>query len=144
MIYFYDNIFLSNEKGGGILVKNMEIKEILEQLKENKLSIEQAEKELQKNQYEDLGFAKIDHNRKERVGKGEVVFCQNKPDEFLSKIYHTIYFEWTQEALGNCYRVYRGSDYSTIGFRLASDRLNYYYSTNISTYLGSRLALYIQ
>ena len=45
----------------------MEIKEILENLKENKLSIEQAEKEIKNNQYEDLGYAKIDHNRKERA-----------------------------------------------------------------------------
>lgn len=71
----------------------MEIKEILENLKENKLSIEQAEKEIKNNQYEDLGFAKIDHNRKERIGVAEVIFCQNKPDEFLSKIYNSIYKE---------------------------------------------------
>ena len=71
----------------------MEIKEILENLKENKLSIEQAEKEIKNNQYEDLGFAKIDHNRKERIGAAEVIFCQNKPDEFLSKIYNSIYKE---------------------------------------------------
>ena len=46
----------------------MEIKEILENLKEDKLSIEQAEKEIKNNQYEDLGYAQIDHNRKERAG----------------------------------------------------------------------------
>lgn len=77
----------------------MEIRKILKQLKENKISIEQAEKEIQNNQYEDLGYAKIDHNRKERAGVGEVVFCQNKPDEFLSKIYTTIYKE-NGEVLG--------------------------------------------
>lgn len=77
----------------------MEIKEILEQLKENKLSVEQAEKEIKKNQYEDLGYAKIDHNRRERAGIGEVIFCQNKPDEFLSEIYKTIYRE-NNEVLG--------------------------------------------
>lgn len=77
----------------------MEIKEILEQLKENKLSVEQAEEEIKKNQYEDLGYAKIDHNRRERAGIGEVIFCQNKPDEFLSEIYKTIYRE-NNEVLG--------------------------------------------
>lgn len=71
----------------------MEIKEILENLKENKITIEDAEKEIKNNQYEDLGYAKIDHNRKERSGTSEVVFCQGKPDEFLSKIYKTIYKE---------------------------------------------------
>ncbi len=77
----------------------MEIKEILEELKNNKLTIEQAEKEINKNNYEDLGFAKIDHNRKERIGSSEVIFCQNKPNEFLSKIYNSIYKE-NGEVLG--------------------------------------------
>ena len=81
------------------MLRTMEIKEILENLKEDKLSIEQAEKEIKNNQYEDLGYAKIDHNRKERAGVGEVVFCQNKPDKFLSKIYMTIYKE-DNEVLG--------------------------------------------
>lgn len=71
----------------------MEIKEILENLKENKMTIEDAKKKIKNNQYEDLGYAKIDHNRKERSGASEVVFCQGKPDEFLSKIYKTIYKE---------------------------------------------------
>lgn len=69
----------------------MEIKEILERLKNNEISIEEAEKEIQNNNYEDLGYAKIDHNRKERTGNSEVIFCQGKPDEFLTKIYTTIY-----------------------------------------------------
>lgn len=77
----------------------MEIKQILEQLKNNEITLEQAETEIKKNQYEDLGYAKIDHNRKERVGESEVVFCQGKPDEFLSKIYNTIYKE-NGEVLG--------------------------------------------
>ena len=68
----------------------MEIKEILEQLKDNKISIEDAEKRIKNYSFEDLGYAKIDHNRKERVGTSEVVFCQNKHNEYLSKIYKTI------------------------------------------------------
>lgn len=77
----------------------MEIREILEKIKNNEISVEQAEKEIKNNQYEDLGFAKIDHNRKERAGAGEVVLCQGKPNEYLSKIYHTIYLE-NGEVLG--------------------------------------------
>ena len=45
----------------------MEIKEILEKLQKNELTIEQAEKEIKNNNYEDLGYAKIDNNRKERI-----------------------------------------------------------------------------
>ena len=71
----------------------MKIKEILEKIQNHEISIADAEKEIKHNQYEDLGFAKIDHNRKERIGAAEVIFCQNKPDEFLSKIYNSIYKE---------------------------------------------------
>lgn len=77
----------------------MEIKEILEQLKDNKISLEQAEKEIKNSNYEDLGYAKIDHNRKLRTGTSEVVFCQGKPDEYLIQIYATIYKE-SGEVLG--------------------------------------------
>lgn len=71
----------------------MEIREILRQLQNNEITIQQAEKEIKNNQYEDLGYAKIDHNRKERAGAGEVVFCQGKRDEFLIKIFKSIYKE---------------------------------------------------
>lgn len=77
----------------------MDIKEILKNLQENKISIDDAEKAIKNNQYEDLGYAKIDNNRKERSGASEVVFCQGKPDEFLGKIYSTIYKE-NGEVLG--------------------------------------------
>jgi len=68
----------------------MELKEILKMVQDRELSPEQAEKEIIRHQYEDLGYAKIDHDRKERSGVSEVVFCQGKPDEFLSRIYETI------------------------------------------------------
>lgn len=77
----------------------MEIKEILQKLQNNEISLEQAEKQIKNNQYEDLGYAKIDHNRKERIGASEVIFCQNKPNEFLSKIFTSIYKE-NGEVLG--------------------------------------------
>ncbi len=77
----------------------MEIKEILQKLQNNEISLEQAEKQIKNNQYEDLGYAKIDHNRKERIGTSEVIFCQNKPNEFLSKICTSIYKE-NGEVLG--------------------------------------------
>lgn len=77
----------------------MEIEEILQKFKSGNIDIEKAKEEIKNNQYEDLGYAKIDNNRKERTGIGEVVFCQSKPDEYLSKIYKTIY-EKNDEVLG--------------------------------------------
>lgn len=77
----------------------MEIKEILKKLQESEITLEQAEMQIKNNQFEDLGYAKIDHNRKERQGNGEVVFCQGKPDDFLVDIYKSIYKE-NGEVLG--------------------------------------------
>lgn len=77
----------------------MKIKEILNKLQNNEISLNEAEKMIQNNQYEDLGYAKIDHNRRERLGNAEVIFCEGKPDDFLTKIYTTIYKE-NGEVLG--------------------------------------------
>lgn len=41
----------------------MEIKQILENLKNDEITLEQAEAEIKHNQYEDLGYAKIDHQQ---------------------------------------------------------------------------------
>ncbi len=49
--------------------------------------------------YQDLGYAKIDHDRKQRTGTAEVVFCQGKPNEFLNKIFVNLYKE-NGEVLG--------------------------------------------
>ena len=35
------------------------------------------------HEYEEMGFAKIDTDRKERTGFPEVVFCEGKQDDFL-------------------------------------------------------------
>lgn len=40
-----------------------------------------------KHEYEEMGFAKIDTDRKRRTGFPEVVFCEGKTDEFLTSIY---------------------------------------------------------
>ena len=49
--------------------------------------------------YQDLGFAKLDTNRKERTGFAEVVFCQGKDDSFLTQIFKNL-FEQNGEVLG--------------------------------------------
>lgn len=78
----------------------MEIQEILQKLQEGKISLKEAEKEIENNQYENVEYyAKIDHNRKERTGMPEVVFCQGKKDEFLVDIYKSIY-DAEKEVLG--------------------------------------------
>lgn len=68
----------------------MDVIELLKQVKDCKISIEDAEKALKKLPYEDLGFAKLDHHRKVRQGFEEVVYCQGKHLDHLVKIYETM------------------------------------------------------
>ena len=65
----------------------MNIDEILRQVQSGGLSVEEAKKELHIGQYEEMGFAKLDHDRRRRSGFGEVIFCQGKADEHLIRIY---------------------------------------------------------
>lgn len=66
----------------------MNIENILKFVQENKMTIDQAKKEL--DTYEDLGFAKIDHHRKKRKGFPEVVFGEGKTYEHIIEIVSSI------------------------------------------------------
>lgn len=77
----------------------MEAREILEQVKSGKLSIEDAEKFFKKQPFEELGYAKLDSHREIRSGFPEVIFCSGKPDEYLVSIYKKMY-EANGEAFG--------------------------------------------
>ncbi len=54
------------------------IREILEEVKQNKLSVDEALEKLKTLPFEDLKFAKIDHHRYLRRGFPEVIFCSGK------------------------------------------------------------------
>lgn len=73
----------------------MDIKNILEQVKQGKLDIDEAESLLRENpadrSYEEMGFAKLDTDRKKRSGFAEVVYCQGKSDAFLGQIFRKLY-----------------------------------------------------
>ncbi len=68
----------------------MDIKHILTQLKNKKISIEEAYSQLKHLPYEDLGFAKIDHHRSLRKGFPEVIFCEGKTPSQIAKIAKTL------------------------------------------------------
>ena len=71
--------------------ENMDIREILEKIKEGNLSVEEAEKLLRRQPFEDMGYAKVDTHRKVRSGFAEVIFCSGKADEHLLNIFGRIY-----------------------------------------------------
>ena len=64
----------------------MNIKKLLKQIKNKKISVEEAYSKLKNLPYEDLGFAKIDHHRSLRKGFPEMIYCQGKTPEQISEI----------------------------------------------------------
>lgn len=69
----------------------MELRELLEQVKNGELSVEDAEKHMRMQPFEDMGFAKLDMHRKVRSGFAEVIFCQGKADPHLLQIFSRLY-----------------------------------------------------
>ena len=61
----------------------MDLKKILEDVKNNNLDIDDALKKLKDLPYEDLGYAHIDHHRNLRNGFPEVIYCKGKSDEHI-------------------------------------------------------------
>ena len=61
----------------------MDLKKILEDVKNNNLDIDDALKKLKDVPYEDLGYAHIDHHRNLRNGFPEVIYCKGKSDEHI-------------------------------------------------------------
>lgn len=77
----------------------MEAREVLEQVKSGQISVEEAELFFQKQPFEEMGYAKLDTYREIRSGFPEVVYCSNKADAFLKKIYQRLFRE-NGEAFG--------------------------------------------
>ena len=54
----------------------METRELLEQVKSGKISIEEAESYFKREPFEEMGYAKLDMHREVRSGFPEVIFCR--------------------------------------------------------------------
>jgi len=65
----------------------LDVREILEKVKEGELSVDDALNILRRLPFEDLDFAKIDHHRKLRRGMSEVIFCEGKTKKQVLKIF---------------------------------------------------------
>lgn len=74
----------------------MDIQEILRGYKAGEISLEIAEAKIRQiderpgKGYANMGFARLDTQRKERSGFPEVIFCSGKPDDYLVAIYRKI------------------------------------------------------
>lgn len=65
---------------------NSEVREILTNLKEGRISVEEAAQQLKLQPFEDLGYANIDHHRKIRQGAAEVIYGASKTAEQMTGI----------------------------------------------------------
>lgn len=69
----------------------MDTVRILEEVKKGTLTVEEAKALLCQDSFEEMGYAKLDTDRKARTGFAEVVFCSGKSDSHLLQIYGRIY-----------------------------------------------------
>ncbi len=69
----------------------MEAREILEQVRAGRITVEEAEKYFKKQPYEEIGYAKLDSQREIRSGFPEVVYCSGKADRHLVSIYRKLW-----------------------------------------------------
>jgi NCAIR mutase (PurE)-related protein len=63
-----------------------EIKKLLEQVRDGKVTSEEAMKSLSELPFKDLGHTKIDNHRELRTGYPEVIFCEGKTSEQVRNI----------------------------------------------------------
>lgn len=67
-----------------------ELRQLLEDVKNNKVEVGEALNTLRDLPYEDLGFAMLDHHRGLRKGFPEVVFCQGKTVDQIAGIFKSL------------------------------------------------------
>lgn len=71
----------------------MTLEEILAQVQMGGLSPEAAGKLIRQDGYKEMDYAKLDTGRKARTGFAEVIYCCNKADAHLLKIFERLYME---------------------------------------------------
>jgi NCAIR mutase (PurE)-related protein len=67
-----------------------QLKKLLSQIKNGKVTIDEAIAKLRYLPFEDLGFAHIDHHRQLRCGFPEVIYCPGKTNEQIVKIFSNL------------------------------------------------------
>jgi NCAIR mutase (PurE)-related protein len=67
------------------------IRIILNDIKEGKLTVDDAMTSMRELPFEDLDFAKVDHHRELRTGSPEVIFCQGKATDHVIQIIKAMY-----------------------------------------------------
>lgn len=68
----------------------MESRETLEKLSRGEITVDEALAYFKSEPYKEMGFAKLDMHRKIRSGFPEVVYCEGKPDSYITSIYEKL------------------------------------------------------
>lgn len=84
-------IYLNYIKTDCDLGETVDLSDILLQVKNGEITPDDAEKLIRIAPYEEMGFAKLDGQRKLRQGCSEVVYCSGKKDEYLVEIFQKLY-----------------------------------------------------
>lgn len=63
-----------------------QIEQLLEDVRDKRITIHDAVERLRHLPFEDIGFAKVDHHRSIRCGFPEVVYCPGKTDRQIAEI----------------------------------------------------------
>jgi pyridinium-3,5-biscarboxylic acid mononucleotide synthase len=66
------------------------LRKLLQQVKDGRVSPDEAVVRLRHMPFEDLGFAKIDHHRRLRAGMPEVIFSEGKTPSQVGKIFRSM------------------------------------------------------
>ena len=64
-----------------------QLQNLLQQVKADQTTINEAVQQLRNLPYEDIGFARVDHHRHIRCGFPEVIYCPGKTDEQIAEIF---------------------------------------------------------
>ncbi len=83
---FNDNVIFLN----GNTDMNTDLMKLLEDVRDKKISVKKAEIQIRKEPFEDIDFAKIDLQRANRQGIGEVIYGAGKTDEQIKGIVETM------------------------------------------------------
>jgi NCAIR mutase (PurE)-related protein len=67
-----------------------ELSEILEKIKQNEISVDDAVQRIAAEPITDLGFARLDHHRELRKGLPEVVYCEGKHIDMIRPIVESL------------------------------------------------------
>ena len=70
---------------------NTDLYRLLEDVKNGKISVDDAQLQIRKAPFEDIDFAKIDLHREQRQGYGEVIYGAGKTDEQIKGILEALF-----------------------------------------------------